>query len=82
MGTPYQESYGDYGYSKDEEHITYNDDLDNRELDFYRSRYATWYNRETHLWECGCEAYEKSHVCKHVHRFRGQQTIKVKEEYL
>jgi hypothetical protein len=81
MGTPYQESYGDYGYSKDEEYLTY-DDFEERELDFYRHKYATWYNRETHLWECGCPAYRVSRVCRHVHRFRGQETIKVKEEYL
>lgn len=80
MSSPYQDSYGDDEY--DERPVTpqwrYGSDDD---LAMYR-RHDTWYNYKTHLWECGCPAYEVSGRCKHVYRFRGQVTIRVNEEYL
>lgn len=80
MAAPYQESYGD-----DRDTTPgYWDDL---EEDLVVWRYGSkhgnqWYDWDEHVWKCRCNAYQADGSCKHAYRYRRQDTIIVREEYL
>lgn len=43
---------------------------------------GVWYDFSVRAWKCRCQAFEDSGKCKHVHRYRPQETINLIEGYL
>jgi hypothetical protein len=43
---------------------------------------SVWYDFSVRRWKCNCQSFEDTGKCRHVHRYRPQETINLIEGYL
>jgi hypothetical protein len=97
MAAPYRESYGEDEYERpenapfrrspwrDEDDDTTEDYLA-AATDYFRRRQerpgSVWYDFSVRQWKCNCQYFEDTGKCRHVHRYRPQETVNLTEGYL